>query len=432
MAQNKIFYGWILVPVLGIIYLIDAGFPFIGASVMNTYMAESLHLGRGTLGLGFTVCGLLSGLISPIIGYSIGKKGIRFTMLLGCLLLIAGAFLMATVVTKGWHYIAVFGVIVGIGSGFGGLIPVQAGVTLWFRKKKALAMSFAVTIGSLGGLIAPPLLNKIISSFNGNWQVAWFFITGLLVLSFVLMFFFVKNKPSDIGLLQDGADENDESGPDAGVKKPGAGKVFCSTEEWKTADAIKTLTFWMLFISSLAFVGPMMIFIAHAVIYLRDMGHPAGISAMAMSYYMLFSLGGRMLGGVLADRFEPRYIWAVGLLLETVGILCFLDARSVSNIYLFSIFVGVGVGAASICWPTLIGNYFGSNSFAAIMGILFPIVQLFGASAPYLAGLVYDAQKSYYSVFAGSAALAFVSSIIIFFTKPPKTSAYGSKPVSVP
>jgi len=423
LAKDKIFYGWILVPVLGIIYLIDAGFPFIGASVMNTYMAESLHLGRGTLGLGFTVCGLLSGLISPIIGYSIGKKGIRLTLIFGCLLLIIGSFLMATVVSKGWHYIAVFGVIVGVGCGFGGLIPVQAGVTFWFRKKKALAMSIAVTIGSLGGLIAPPLLNKIISSVNGDWRVAWFFITGLLVLSFILMFFFVKNKPSDMGLLQDGEDEQDEPGPDAGVNKSGTGKVFCSTEEWKAMDAIKTLTFWMLFISSLAFVGPMMIFIAHAVIYLRDMGHPAGISAMAMSYYMLFSLGGRMLGGVLADRFEPRYIWAVGLLLETVGILCFLDARSVSNIYLFSIFVGVGVGAASICWPTLIGNYFGSNSFAAIMGILFPIVQLFGASAPYLAGLVYDAQGSYYTVFVGSAALAFISSIVIFFTKPPKPLA---------
>lgn len=427
MAKDKIFYGWILVPVLGIIYLIDAGFPFIGASVMNTYMAESLHLGRGTLGLGFTVCGLLGGLVSPAIGYSIGKKGIRFTLLSGCLMLMLGAFLMATVVAEGWQYIAVFGLIVGIGSGFGGLIPVQAGVTLWFRKKKALAMSLAITIGSLGGLIAPPLLNKIIASANGNWRVAWFFIFGLLIISFLLMFFLVKNKPSDAGLVQYGADDIEEPGPDSGTVSASKRKVFSSTQEWKAADAIKTLTFWLLFVSSLAFVGPMMVFIAHAVIYLRDMGHPAGISAMAMSYYMLFSLAGRLLGGALADRFEPRYIWAVGLLLEMVGILCFLDARSVVNIYLFSIFVGVGVGAASICWPTLIGNYFGANSFAAVMGILFPIVQLFGASAPYLAGLVYDAQGSYYSVFAGSAALAFVSSIIIFFTKPPKSQASGSQ-----
>ncbi|MBU1053913.1 MAG: MFS transporter [Proteobacteria bacterium] len=430
MVENKIFYGWVLVPIFGLIYLINVGFPIVGASVTNTYMIQDLNLGRGILGLGFTVSGLFGGLSSPIIAFYIKTRGVRFTLFIGSLFLILGALLMGTVVTKGWQYVAVFGVLLGIGSGFGSMIPVQAGITLWFRKKKALAMSLAITIGSLGGFLAPPLLNKIIFVADGNWRIAWFFIIGLLILSAILILSLVKNKPSDMGLIQDGANNYAETSLSVDAKSTAPMEVYRSTVEWKVSDAIKTHTFWLLFVSSLAFVGPMMFFMAHAVIYLQDMGHPAGISAMAVSYYMLFSLFGRLLGGSFADRFEPRYIWAAGLLLEAVGILFFLDAKSVASIYLFAIPVGVGVGAASICWPTLIGNYFGTNSFASIMGTLFPVVQLFGASAPFFAGLVYDTQGSYRMAFIASAALAFIGSIVIFFTKPPKTIAAKSHPVA--
>lgn len=421
MAQNKNYYGWIMVPILGIIYLLNTGFPFVGASVSNTYMAQDLNLGRSTLGLGFTVCGLIVGLCSPLIAFSINRKGIRFTLLAGCVMVMAGALLMALVVANGWQYVVVFGVLVGLGAAFGSQIPVQTGVTVWFTKKKALAMSIAMTVGSLGGFVAPPLLNKIIVMAQGNWRMAWFAVFGLLVISFILTLLFVKNKPADIGLAPYGAHE--ESLTFAESEPSETKQIFHCTEEWKAADAMKTLTFWLLFVAYLAFLGPMMVFMAHTVMYLSDMGHSPAIGAMAMSYYMLFSLGGRMLGGMLGDRFEPRNIWAAGLLLEAAGILCFLDARSVNDIYLFALLVGIGVGAASICMPTLIGNYFGANSFAAIIGVMTPFAYLLAASAPFLAGLVYDAHESYLPAFFACAALAGAGGVTIFFAKPPRTAA---------
>lgn len=418
MAKDKIFYGWFLIPILGIIYLINVGFPVVGASVTNTYMAKALNLGRGTLGLGFTVCFLIGGFSSPLIAFCIKKKGVRFTLVAGCLSLMLGSLLMALAVTEGWQYVVVFGAILGMGSAFGSMLPVSTGVTLWFKEKKALAMSIAITVGSLGGFMAPPILNKIISLANGNWRMAWFFIVGLLVLSIILTILFVKNTPADLGLAPYGADA--ESPAFADSKSANTKQVYRCAEAWQARDAIKTVTFWLLFVASVAYFAPMMIFMAHAVIYLRDMGHTPTISAMAMSYYMFFSLAGRLLGGTFGDRFEPRYIWAVGLLLEMVGILCFLEARSVVNIYLFAFFVGIGVGAASICMPTLLGNYFGANSFAPLMGILLPIVQLLGAAAPFLAGLVYDVRGSYLMAFIVAAVLAGIGSVVIFFTKPPK------------
>lgn len=407
MAKAKIFYGWFLVSILGVIYLIDVGFPLQGASVTNTYMAKALNLNRATLGLGFTVFLYLIGISSPVIGYCIRKMGIRFTLFVGCLFSILGSLLMALAVTKGWHYVVVFGVIVGAGTSLCSLIPLQTGVTLWFKKKKALAMSIALAIGSLGGFIAPPILDKIISLANGNWRMAWFFNAGLLLLSVLLALLFVKNKPSDMGLVRNGEADNDESP--------------VVSDDWKAADALRTVTFWLLFIASLAYFTPPFMIMAHAAAYLRDMGHTPAFAAMVIGYLMLFSFAGRLVAGALGDRFEIRYIWSFGLMLEMVGTLCFLDARSVANGYLFSLFAGIGVGAASVCMPTLLGNYFGANSFASVMGILYLFVQLLAATSPFVAGLVYDSVGSYQIAFIAVAVLAFIGGVAILFAKPPNT-----------
>ena len=46
MEQNTRFYGWTLVGVLWVIYLLNLAFPSYGAGVINTFMAKDLGLDR--------------------------------------------------------------------------------------------------------------------------------------------------------------------------------------------------------------------------------------------------------------------------------------------------------------------------------------------------------------------------------------------------
>ena len=422
MAQRKTFYGWTLVGAFFAIYSMNAAFPFAGASVINAYMAEALKMDRSVLGLGFTVSGICVGLISPLVALFINKKGIRFTLFSGALIIISGALLMATAVTQGWQYILVFGLVVGVGVAFGGMIPIQTGVTFWFAKKRALAMSIVLSSAGIGAFIAAPVVDKIIIAYDSNWKAAWFFIAGVSALAAVLILMFVKNKPADIGQVPDGISEEETSLDSEDADNPTVNRVYRSSEDWKVADAFKTASLWLILLGAISYAAPFTAFLAHSVIHLRDISDVPQTAAMSVGLVLLFSIVGRLLAGAIGDRIEPRYIWAVALWIMLAGSVILVKATNANLIYLYSVLVGIGYGSAYVCMVTLIGNYYGANSFASIMGIFFPMMSITSGLAPFVAGLVFDRQGSYAAAFYGMAVLTLIGALLISFAKPPKPS----------
>ncbi len=123
MKTQASFYGWKLVVVLWLILFANMGFPMAGGSIANAYMASDLHLSRTTVGLAFAIFTWMVGLLAPLVALIVNKKGVRFTLLVGSLFLLAGSIIMALFVHTGAQLIAVFGVLIGLGSITGGHTP---------------------------------------------------------------------------------------------------------------------------------------------------------------------------------------------------------------------------------------------------------------------------------------------------------------------
>jgi MFS family permease len=421
MNQEKKFYGWTMVGVFWTLYFINLAFPYMGAGVINPWMAKSLNLSRSTLGLGFTLMTLLAGLFGPLVALSLNKKGVRFTMVMGSLSILLGSLLMGLVVGNHWQFILVFGLLIGTGIGFSTAVPTQTGITHWFTKKRALAMSLTFTASGIGAFVAAPLLNKVITVFGGDWRVAWLFVAGIVGCGTLLTIFLVKNKPSDLGQVPDGIYENDTTpGAAAPVHSHGSGRVFRTTEQWTLRDAMKTPALWMILASFVVLVATSGIIHAHSVIHLRDLGNAPATAAMSLGLMMFSSVAGRLLAGVLGDRIEPRYIWAAGMAFMFIGILSIMKANSTIQIYMYALFLGLGYGAIYISWPIITSNYFGPASFASIMGLQGPVITIAGSSAPFLAGLVYDRTGSYNNAFIALAVLCLASGALILCAKPPE------------
>ncbi len=422
MTEERKFYGWKLVAVLWILYFINVAFPYYGASVVNASMAKALSLDKVTLGLGFTVITLCWGLPGPLVALFLNKKGVRLSMFLGSLTITLGALLMALVVSKGWQYVLVFGVVIGVSLAFSTAIPAQTGVTLWFTRKRALALSIVMTSAGIGGFVAVPLLNKIIDLAQGNWTIAWFFTAAMSVVAAIVAILFVKNKPSDLGQVPDGISKSQEAQTSTEAHAAASSRVYRAAEDWKTGDAVRTRVFWFILVAAVCFAWPVIITVAHGVIHLKELGHAPDTCAMAIGLLTLSSLGGRLLAGSIGDHLEPRYIWAIAMLLSTAGLLILLKATSDIQVYLFAIILGLGYGASYICWPALVGNYFGANAFASILGTQTPITTLAIAPAPLIAGWVYDLQGSYHAALLLTAALSTLGAVLVFFAKPPTTA----------
>jgi MFS family permease len=394
--------AWTMLGVAAVISLINNGFPYYGASVLNAAMAQDLQLERSLLGLGFTLMLLIQGLCGPLISRAMRLWGIRVTIVVGSLILAAGAALMASWVDTGWQYLLAFGLVVGIGTGLSSYIPTQTLIAQWFDRHRALAFSIVIAAGGLGGFVASPMLGNLLKSNGGDWRALWWLVAGSVLLIAALAALMVRNRPA----VSSAADT--------------AAAAATDLRGWTAAQLLRLPLLWIIILGELAVGMPIMSFFAHGVPHLRGLGHDAAQAAIAVAMLAAAGVGGKIVIGILGDRFSPRLLWAVSLLMVCVGMALLIRADSLGSIYLFSILLGLGYGAGLICKSAMIGQYFGAGPFGLVMGTMAPISMSLTALSPYLIGLSYDALGNYVYGFGFLSLLALLAALAQLAVRAPQ------------
>jgi MFS family permease len=411
------FYGWKLVAVVFVIYLVNVAFPYYGASVLNAFMAERLGLSRSALGFGFSFFLLFVGLSSPAVGVTVNRFGVRAVLAAGGVTLTAGALLMATVTSNAWHYYLFFGGICGLGFSLGGIIPTQSVVTYWFRRRKPLAMSIVLCASGVGSIIAIPLLNAVVSNAGGDWRAGWYVVAGACAAAAVIALLFVRNRPEDLGQHPDGAPVDPAeaaSGDDSS-----APQVYMSAHNWGVGEALRTRAYWLIIYCTSAFTMVYNLCIAHGVVHLRDRGIDDALTATSIGLVVMASVLGRLACGALGTRIEPRFTWCAGLVLMALGLQTLAIATASWHVYLYALTVGAGFGACYVSFATMLGNYYGTEAFAPLLGIITTVTCIVGALSPALAGVAYDWQGSYQLAFVVLLALTALAILAVVLSKPP-------------
>ena len=109
------FYGWTLLAVVWLIMAFNLGVPAYSPSVINPEMGKSLAFTRDIIGLMMSIYVVLSGLPGPLVAMMVNRLGSRTTIVVGSLMIVAGAVGMATVVNSALGAYLCFGVLVGGG-----------------------------------------------------------------------------------------------------------------------------------------------------------------------------------------------------------------------------------------------------------------------------------------------------------------------------
>jgi MFS family permease len=401
--------GWTVLGVASLISLINTGYPYYGASVLNAVMAQQLSIERSLLGLGFTLMLLIQGLCAPAITRAMQVLGIRATVTLGSLLLAAGAALMASWVHGGWSFVLAFGAVVGIGTGLSTYIPTQTLVAQWFDRRRAMAFSLVMAVGGLGGFVVSPLLGWMLARNGGDWRAVWWMVSMsvLVVAAVSALLLRERREPADAGSAQPAAS-------------------LPASDGWTARALLRTPLLWIVILGEVAVGMPVMSFFAHGVAHLRELGHSAEHAALAVGLMAGASILGQFLAGLLGDRLDPRHLWCASLLAVFAGVALSIRADTLLAIYVFSIVLGAGYGAGLICKSLVIGRYFGTGGFALVMGTMAPVSISLSALSPYLIGLSYDALGSYTIGLAALAALALVAAFTQLLAGPPRHAALAA------
>ena len=408
MSNSPRFYGWTIAVTLWVTYLLGVGLSFYGASVINAAMGRALQLDKTTIGIGFSTASLVWGFSGPLVALMLNRIGVRYTITIGSLIIAAGAFALGLFVADGWGFIAAFGVVIGLGLGLATNIPAQTGVTLWFNKKRALVISLVMTASGIGGFLAPPLLTRIIA--GADWRAAWLTVGVACLACAAIAAVFLRDRPSDLGQWPDGT-------------PPSEGDVAThASTAWAPRDVLRSAAFWKMLVGGIVFAAPAPLLIAHGVSHLEGLGHSAATAAWAIGLMLLCSVPGRVLAGVLCDRYSPRHVWAGMLLLMTAGIAVVVSAHSGLEIGVFAVLLGVGYGGSLISWVSMTAKYFGPTSFATVMGMQTPLSTLAVSAVPTLAGVLYDQVGSFSLALWGVGAAALLGALLITTVSAPKVT----------
>ncbi len=383
---RRIFYGWWIVAatflnlffVVGVIFY---GFPVFYPSFVTSLGFTRAQVTQGFL-LGFLVVGLPCGLLA---GSLIDRIGARSVILYGISFVGIPLVLMGFI-TRFWQY-ELLCVLEVLGYTLAGPIANQVLISQWFRVRRGRAMGYAYLGLGLGGAISPPLSNLLIHAFG--WRHALQAAgTLILLVLFPVGIWITRSTPGELSLLPDGFD-----GSATGtVEERPNGSALSSVG---VAAAIRTVNFWLILLGATLVLGAMNAVVQHLILFLRDQGYSATTASHYLSALLVSSLGGRVLVGYLADRFNKKNTMALFYLLLGGAIPLLYLAHHPIAAMTFAVTFGFSMGADYMLIPLVTAECFGVASLGKLLALIIMGYTVGQWIAPWMAGRIFDRYHSY-------------------------------------
>ena len=148
--------------------------------------------------------------------------------------------------------------------------------------------------------------------------------------------------------------------------------------------------------------------------YLADAGYSVGAAALVLSVLGGSALTGMMLVGYLAERVDPRKIFAMIVALHVALLLLFTIGPSYKLLLVGSAIVGLGIGGVLPAKQVLMACSFGSASYGTVLGTASVILQILMMAALRFIGEVHDRTGSYALAFEAFILLAVLSGVFVW------------------
>jgi len=388
----KLHYGWVVVAVGALMTCVGMGAMF-SLAVFLQPVAEATGWSRAGVSSAMTLDFLMLGIASFGWGALTDRFGARIVVLTGALLLGLGLTL-ASRATSLIEFQLVYGVLVGIAAG-AFFAPMIATVTGWFETHRSLAVSLVSAGMGVAPMTVSPFARWLISSYD--WRTAQLTIGIAAWLLLVPVALLVRRPPAPTGAA--GA----ASAQDSGLT---AVQAFRSPQ-----FVVLALTF---FTCCAAHSGP----IFHTVSYALVCGLAPMAAVSIYSVEGLSGLGGRLLLGVLGDRFGAKPVLVTGLVVQALAGGSYLFVRDLSEFYAVAVVFGLAYGGVMPLYAVLAREYFGLRIMGTVFGAATMVSCLGMALGPLVGGWIFDSYGGYSLLYIGAFALGLGAAAIALAFPP--------------
>ncbi len=393
--------NWSLVAAGAVLGCVGVGALF-SLAVLLQPMGSDTGWSRAGLSAAMTVAFLASGFAGFGWGALGDRIGPRPVVLAGSVLL-GLALLLASRATTLLQFQLTFGLLLGVAvASF--FAPVMAATAAAFERRRNLAIALV----SAGVGVAPMTMSPLVA-----WlltQVGWretLLVLGLLCWALTLpAAWFVRAAPAG-----DAHGTSDSAAPGMTMAQALRSKPFI----------VLALAF---FACCAAHSGP----IFHTVSYAVGCGLSVTAAVTIYSMEGAAGLGGRLLFGLLGDRYGAKPVLVAGLAIQALAAVAYLAVERLGGFYAVAFVFGLAYGGTMPLYASLAREAFPPRILGGVIGAMTMLSGLGMALGPLLGGWLFDRYGSYAWMYIGSLMLGLAAALVVSrFPSVPARSA-GSGP----
>jgi OFA family oxalate/formate antiporter-like MFS transporter len=354
--------------------------------------------------LTFTISIFVLGIAAFFGGLWLNRKGPRVVAITGGVLYGLGVFLASFSANKLWWLYLSYGLVGGIGLGFGYIVPVAV-LVKWFPDRRGLITGIAVGGFGAGALITAPVATRLIQSVGVLTTFAYLGIGYLIVT--VAAGWFMQNPPE--GWRPEGWT------PTALQASQRAGG------DYTLGAALKTWQWYalwlLLFLNTFAGIS---IISQEAPIFQELIGVSAIVAASMVGIASIGNAFGRVFWAWVSDLITRRATFFVmfGLQVLLFWFLPSITAVSLMTTITFVVLMCYGGGFGTM--PAFAADYFGSKNVGPIYGLMLTAWGCASAVGPLLIAHMRQTSGSYRGALHIIAVVMAVSALLPILVSPPQ------------
>jgi MFS family permease len=320
--------------------------------------------------IGFALGGMLMGRLAD-------RFGVMVPVLSGGIALGAG-FIAAGNAGSLWQFALAQGLLIGLLGCSATFVPLVADTSLWFTRRRGIAVAICASGNYLAGALWPPILQYFFETIG--WRQTYMAAGIFCIVTMLPLALALRRRPP--ALL--------EAPPGSAHSTTGSDRPL-----GLSPLALQNL----LWIAGLACCVAMSMPQVHIVAYCGDLGYGAARGAEMLSLMLGFGIVSRLASGWICDRIGGLRTLLLGSGLQGLALLLFLPSSELMTLYVVSALFGLFQGGLVPSYAIIVREYFTPREAGARVGTVLTAT-LFGmALGGWMSGAIFDLTGSYKAAF---------------------------------
>jgi predicted MFS family arabinose efflux permease len=334
---------------------------------------------RTLVSSGITIASAATAILSPFFGVLIDRYGSRKVALPGLVTasVAISAFSLASGSATQWILL----------WSFYAVISISVKTTVWtaaiigaFNSSQGLALGAMLSGTAAAQVIVPPLATWLIDEFGWRMAYAWLGM-GWGSATFLLCWFFLydvhSTKPAKLARDAPARDRPDLPG-------------LSIPEAWRDT------ALWRIGISTFVVMLLTIGLLIHQIPILTQAGVSRTNAAWLASLAGVAGIAGKLISGVLLDRFRANWVGGLTLLVTALAFLLLMDGVHTPGLIVLAMVInGYAAGSKLQIASYLTARYGGVRNFGVIYGLITSCVAFGSGMGPMVAGFVFDTTGGY-------------------------------------